>query len=664
MNSLFYPKLALSNLKKNAKTYIPYLLTCIITTAMFYIIRSLASNNGLDRMIGGQEMKIVLGFGVAVIGLFSAIFLFYTNSFLVKRRKKEFGLFNILGMEKKHIGKLIIHESLITLFVSLVLGLIIGISLDKILFLLISKMLEADISLGFSISLPSIKTTCILFIVIQIFICLNAIRQIHVSNPIELLNSSSSGEKEPKSKWFLALIGLILLAIGYYISITTLNPLGAFGLFFVAVICVIVGTYYLFTAGSIIILKLLKKKKNFYYKTNHFISISGMIYRMKQNAVGLANICILSTMVLVTLSSTISLWVSLDDLVTTRYPREIVIEQPSLDFVSNEKMHSDVYNIVEQYNTDIKNEMEYTYLAFSVLYQDNQYITDRSQWTVDKLNNAFNLFIITLDDYNKNCNANEQLESDEVLIYTDRNKFETTQVNLFDQTYHVKKKLDSFVENGFMMADIAASHYIVVKDDTVLNDIAAKQSIAYGEMDSEITHYLGFDTDLVQEQNIELYKDLKSMLTTEDYFGFTIESRSDSRLGFGALYSGLMFLGIFLSVLFILATILIIYYKQITEGYEDKERYEIMQKVGMDRQTVKKSINSQVLTVFFLPLIVAGIHTAFALPIVSRLLKLLMLTNTKLLILCTVGCLAVFGLTYVFVYMLTSKLYYSIVKRN
>lgn len=662
MSNFFYPKLALSNLKKNSKTYVPYLLTCIITTAMFYIIYSLSINKGLKNMIGGQEVATLLAFGTGIIAIFSVIFLFYTNSFLIKRRKKEFGLFNILGMEKKHIGRLIIHESLITLIVSLVLGLLSGISLDKVMFLLIGKILGTDVPLGFTVSLGAMKTTCLLFTGIQILICLNAIRQIHISNPIELLNSSSSGEKEPKSKWIFTLLGIIFVGIGYYLSITTTNPLGAFGLFFVAVLCVIIGTYLLFMAGSITILKLLKKNKNFYYKTNHFISVSGMIYRMKQNAVGLANICILSTMVLVTLSSTISLWVGVDDLVTTRYPREMSITYR--DNMQNKvQLHDDAYQLVKNQGITIQKPMEYTYLTFSVLYRDGQYIIDRGAFYASDLNNAYNLFFITLDDYNANFQTHETLQSDEVLFYSNRTNFNESKINLFDKEYKIKKQLDTFIDNGFMMANVASTHYIVVKDYDVLNEITKKQKEAYGDMSSLMTYYMSFDTDASQEQNIDLYNNIENTLKKQ-YSGLVIESRTDSYQSFIALYGGFMFLGLFLSVLFVMIAILIIYYKQITEGYEDKERYEIMQKVGMDHQTVKKSINSQVLMVFFLPLITAGIHIAFAFPMISRLLKVLMLNNTKLLILCTIGCLVVFGIVYVIVYMLTSKLYYSIVKRN
>ena len=284
MNKLFYPKLALTNIKKNSKTYIPFLLTCIITIALFYDICSLAGNSGLDSMPGAGEMRMMLILGTYVVGFFAIIFLFYTNSFLMKRRKKEFGLFNILGMEKRHVSLIIAYETLLTAVISLSLGFLIGISLDKLLFMAIGKMFDSNITLGFYISSSAIKTSLILFGLIFLFMYLNSVRQIKLANPIELLHSTEYGEKEPKSKWIMTILGIVCLSIGYYISLTTKNPITAMMLFFCAVILVIIGTYLLFTAGSVTLLKALKKNKGYFYKPNHFISVSGMIYRMKQNA--------------------------------------------------------------------------------------------------------------------------------------------------------------------------------------------------------------------------------------------------------------------------------------------------------------------------------------------------------------------------------------------
>ena len=324
MNKLFYPRLAITNIKKNSKTYFPFLLTCIVTIALFYDICSLAGNSGLDSMPGSAEMRMMLMLGTYVVGFFAIIFLFYTNSFLMKRRKKEFGLFTILGMEKRHVAFIIAYETLITALISLVFGFLIGISLDKLLFMAIGKMFDADITLGFYISSSAMKSSLVLFGLIFLFMYLNSIRQIKLANPIELLHSTEYGEKEPKSKWIMTILGIVCLLIGYYISLTTQNPITAMILFFCAVILVIIGTYLLFTAGSVTLLKVLKKNKRYFYQPTHFISVSGMVYRMKQNAAGLANICVLSTMVLVMISTTFCLWIGIDDLIKQRYPREVI----------------------------------------------------------------------------------------------------------------------------------------------------------------------------------------------------------------------------------------------------------------------------------------------------------------------------------------------------
>ncbi len=299
MNNRFFLKLAASNIKKNSKTYIPYILTCIMTVTMFYIVKSLSMNPGLERMIGGDTLTSMMFFGSIIVGMFALIFLFYTNSFLVKRRKKEFGVFNILGMEKSHLAKTLAWENLYVTLISLAGGIIFGIALDKVMYLLILQVIGTDVTLGFFISGKAVLTTVLLFIGIFLLIFLNSVRQIQTSDPIELLKAGNTGEKEPKTKLLTAISGAVCIGIGYYIALTTENPLASLIMFFAAVMLVILGTYMLFTAGSIALLKMLRKNKKYYYKTKHFISISGMLYRMKQNAVGLANICILSTAVLV-----------------------------------------------------------------------------------------------------------------------------------------------------------------------------------------------------------------------------------------------------------------------------------------------------------------------------------------------------------------------------
>lgn len=367
MRKGFYTKLAASNIKKNSRTYIPYIITCIITAAMFYIINSLSNNESIKKLYGGETILITLGYGTYVTAIFAFIFLFYTNSFLMKRRKKEFGVLNILGMEKRHISKVLLLENIYIAFITMLLGIIIGMVLDKAMFLILTKMLGAEHSPGFYISKEALIHTVILFGIIFFCIYLNSLRQIHLSKPIELLNGGNVGEKEPKTKWFMAILGVICLAVGYYISVTSKNPVESLSSFLIAVILVIAGTYLIFIAGSIAFLKSLRKNKRYYYKTKHFTAVSGMIYRMKQNAVGLANICILSTMVLVMISSTSSLVFGMNDLVKTRYPNDITIYSENINNKENVEALEKVQKVIKDSKSDVNNEIEYSYIVLAVI---------------------------------------------------------------------------------------------------------------------------------------------------------------------------------------------------------------------------------------------------------------------------------------------------------
>lgn len=665
MNRMLYPKLAANNIKKNTKTYIPYIITCILTVAMYYIMESLSGNDGLKNIYGSEAVTTTLNLGSVITAIFAFIFLFYTNSFLTKNRKKEFGIFNILGMEKKHIAKVIAYENLYVVIISIGLGFLTGILLDKLMYLIIAKIVKAEIVLGFYISKEAVLHTIILFGILFLLIFLNSLRMIHLSKPIELLKGGNVGEKEPKAKWFIALLGLGCLGAGYYISLTVENPVSALKLFFIAVILVIAGTYLLFTSSSIAFLKLLKKNKGFYYKTNHFISVSGMIYRMKQNAVGLANICILSTMVLVMVSSTASLIIGTEDLIMNRYPYEIAVYSDEGNSENNEKILNIVKEVTKKENKNIKNEIKYSSLGFTVVFDDKDTFTLSNDYNLD--NNFKNLFFITAEDYSNFIGRNVKLADDEVIIYSNREKYNEKKdyFKLFGKTYRIIDRTDEFVENGMISANITSTHGIVVKDISVIKELYEKQKEVLEDDANGIEFYYGIDIGGSKEGQKALYTNIKNEINAQskELSSCTTECREFKRSDIYALYGSLFFLGMFLGLLFTMATVLIIYYKQISEGYEDKKRFEIMQKVGMSNQEVKSSIHSQVLTVFFLPLITAGIHVAVAFPIIRKILLMLSLTNTKLYIICTMASFLVFALIYGFIYLLTAKVYYRIVKK-
>lgn len=662
MSKTFYFQLAFDNLKKNAKMYIPFVLSCILTIMMYYMVSSLSMNPNMMNMIGGDVMQQILSLGIYVITVFAIIFLFYTNSFLIKRRKREFGLFNILGMEKKHLSIVIALESMIVFLVSMVLGIGIGILLDKAFYLLIAKMLNASIALGFYISYQSIVNSIILFLIIFVLMYLFSLIQINLSNPIELLHGDQHGEKEPKTKWLLALIGLICLGTGYYMSVSIQDPVTAFAFFMVAVILVVIGTYMLFTAGSIVILKLLRKNKRYYYKTNHFISVSNMIYRMKQNAVGLGNICILSTMVLVMLSTTISLWVGMNDIIETRFPRDITVSINSVD--SNQALYTidDMNYAIEQAGIQTEDELVYRTLSVSAFNQGNTYTFGNENMSLQDISNVVVLYFITLDDYNRTEGTNVSLAPDEVLVFPSGKQFDHKTIDIASNTFKVKGILDSIKADSNYSANLQNSMFVVVDSMDTLFMIDDLQKQAYGDNASYI--HTSYDFNLSKSEKMSVKEATDALIA--NYPGDTTYMMVDTQEGnyedLLSLYASFLFIGIFLSFLFIMATVLIMYYKQITEGYEDKKRFEIMQKVGLNKREVKKTINSQVLTVFFLPLVVAAIHIVFAFPMIEKMLRLLYLDNTNLYIMTTVICFGVFALVYVLIYFLTSKVYYGIVR--
>ncbi len=659
MKMSFYPKLAAGNMKKNARTYVPYMLTCIITVAMYYIVKSLSQNPGVKEMIGGGYLSELMFIGSHVVALFAVIFLFYTNSFLVKRRKKEFGVFNILGMEKRHLAWVLGWETAYLALGSLVLGLLLGIIMDKAMYLLVGKIIGGGVPLGFFVSARVIGQTVQIFAVIFLLICINAIRQVHVADPIALLQAGNAGEKEPSTRWLLA--GLVSVGGGYYIAVTVSDPVASLLLFFVAVVLVIIGTYLLFTAGSIALLKILRKNRKYYYRTRHFVSVSGMIYRMKQNAVGLANICVLSTMVLVMVSTTTSLMIGMEDVVRERYPADIMVYFKEDAPQGNQAYIEAIRALQRERGLAVKNEMAYLYLGLSASHE-YKYEESHEIGVTSALDYMDELFLITLDDYNAVMKERKTLEEGEVMVYSNRTSYDLPVFKLLGREYRVAEKLDSFVGNGQYSANMSNTIYIVVPDREALLEIYDAQRELLGENARSIRQVYGFDMDADEEEQNAFYNDLLDCMAQNGISAVT-EARAEAKSSFISLYGGLFFIGVFLGVLFVMATVLIIYYKQISEGYDDRERFSIMQKVGMSRDEVKSAIHSQVVTVFFLPLIVAGIHVTAAFPLISKLLVLMQLTNTKLFIACTGACFLVFAVMYVFVYNLTARTYYRIVSR-
>lgn len=663
MSKSFYFKLAAENIKKNSKTYIPFMLTCIITIAMFYIILSLSGNPGIAAMRGASFITMFMSIGSVTVGIFAVIFLFYTNSFLIKRRKKEFGLYNILGMEKRHISAVVFIEIFYTAAISLIIGLPGGILLDKLMYLIISRLLNVEVTLGFYVSVESLIASVIFFGAIFFFIFLNTLRQICFSNPIELLKGESMGEREPKTRWLMTVLGVGCLGAGYYISVTTRDIASAFMMFFLAVILVILGTYMLFTAGSVFILKTLRKNKRYYYKTKHFISVSGLIYRMKQNAAGLANICILSTMVLVMISSTSCLMMGMDEILKENFPYDLTLEVRraywSEDSEEKLSQFDEAVDIITEYEKEISRADFLYVMDFVGYFQDGKV-------SFEGTSSPYFLCFVTAEDYNKAFGGEIVLKKGEIAaapLNKDDANFNSESINLFGIECKIKEKADYFYAHNGDNNVIAEKAAIILSDIDAMHELSDKYREFY-----EISEN-GYRGDKVININFTANEEKRHNVILSDLAEKTgdfvlLTSRADGKYNFLDLYGGLFFLGLFLGTLFIMAAVLIIYYKQISEGYDDKKRFEIMQNVGLSKGEVKASIHSQVLTVFFLPLVMAGIHMTAAFPILKSLLEGMGMTKTWLFLSCTAVSFLIFAVFYVIVYLLTARSYYKIVSRG
>lgn len=667
MRKGLFPSLAWQNIRKNSKFYLPYILTVIGTVAGFYIVNAIASDEGVLRLRGAAYVKLMMFLGIIIIGIFSVIFLLYTNSFLMKRRKKELALYNMLGMEKRHIAGILCYESLYVALIGIAGGLLCGILLHKLVTLALFKLLRFDVPFGFTISTVAIKASVILFTSIIVITLLFNLVGIRRAKPIELLKSSSAGEREPKSKWILALIGVLSLGAGYYIALTTKSAIRALTIYFLAVFLVIIGTYCLFTAISIVVLKQLRRNKKLYYKTKYFIGISGMLYRMKRNAVGLANICILSTMVLVMVSGTISLYLGTEDMIDRFCPGQIVpqitINSESKNGFQKDIMIEKIKDIIEKNDGKITQFEDYTYLAFVAGKGENYYHTN--------IENVFNadfaqLCFITQEDFRKVTGKETNLEENEILFFSDTMKDkENIRIETGDYTFDftIVEHLKSFPSVGNLTA-IVDTGYAVVKDEQVLRALYKGQKSAYGEKASGLEWVAIIDTDLKEDDQIKCAREIGNLSQEDvmgDYKGLLVNTRAENSADFYATSGGFLFLGLFLGFLFNMATVLIIYYKQISEGYEDKARFEIMQKVGLPKKEIRCSVSMQILIVFFAPLAVAAIHVAFDFKLMVKLLSLFYLTDNRLTMLCTFGTLLGFAVIYGIVYWLTARTYYKIV---
>lgn len=669
MKILFYWKLAATSIYKNRSIYVPYILSCIGMIMMEYIVIFLASDQSVANLPGGTNMQMFISMGMGIIAVFAMIFLFYTNAFLMRRRKREFGLYSILGMGRSNLILVLLWESIFIAVISIVIGISLGILFSKGAQLLMVYMLQG--SGGFSMTVPVkvIQITCLIFLVIFLLIFLNGLRQVWCTKPIELLKSESVGEKPPKANWVVAVLGLAILLAGYIMARTIEDPMTALLAFFLAAVLVVIGTYMLFISGSVVLCRLLKLNKSYYYKTSHFISVSSMSYRMKRNGAGLASICVLSTAVLIMISSTASLYFGMENLLRHRYPRNIVVDMASTDKANVEQIRAVTAEVLDEYGAAAENILEYDLLDLSGCLVDEQIVFNTEQMSsMDIYSSMRQLFIISLDDYNRLTGNHKTLAEDEILLYATKTDYTSDTLTVEGMgTYRISEHLDSFVENGIDTMQVIPSMFIFVPDLIIAGEKMDGVVSAYDpeSIDDYKRSYYGFDLDCDKTKQIHIYEDIKARLdqlaAAGDFPEVTCESVAKEKDVIYAMYGGLFFLGILLGIVCILAAVMIMYYKQVSEGYEDKERFAILQKVGLTRKEIGKIINSQVLTVFFAPLVAAGIHMGVAFKIVSLLLYGFGLYNTAYIVCVTFICFLIFALFYAIVYVITSKAYYRIV---
>ena len=672
MHKAFYPRLAAQNCIKNGKFYFPYLLTVVISSAAFYINLALAQTGSLPALQRYFYLSMFMTIGTFVLGLFFIIFLIYTNSFLMKRRGKELALYNILGMGKGNIGVVLCYETLYTWLIGAGGGILLGMLLQRLITMLVTRMLRIDVKYEFFISVYGIAVTAIFFGAVLFVTLLLNLGRLHVQKPVELLRQGNVGEREPRTRWLLTILGLLSLGGGYAIALTTHNSIQAIGLYFVAVFLVIIGTYCLFSAVSVAVLKALRKNKGFFYRTGNFIGVSGMLHRMNRNAVGLANICILSTMVLVMISATLALFLGTEDAIATRYPGDLNAEvwywtdRP----FDTDRAEQKLTEALEEQGATVIGSLSYSttnrpaaFDGSSFIIQDDVYDTGS-----DRI-----LILLAAEDYNKLSGQKVSLAKDQLLISgSDSLVGDVRFVFRGESGEQVMRFSAAPTAEAFSLSSgdvyLGMVDYIILPDPDTLKEFENNCARALGEDEAFLSWYCEINTDGSDEEKAEWGAAISDPdncgLAGDDSIQwelFRMDTQAENRQDFYTMNGGFFFLGVFLGFVFLMATVLIIYYKQISEGYEDRERFRIMRQVGLEKREIRRSINVQILIVFFAPLVVAGVHVAFDFNLVRLMLILFGLKNAALTAWCTLGTFLVFALIYALVYLLTARVYYRIV---
>ena len=658
-------RLALSNLIKNRKLYYPYALATILAIAITYIFTSLTLNPHLDDLTGADAIKAVLGMGLGIVALSSGIIVLYANSFVMKNRSKELGLYSVLGLEKRHLFSMIFKETVIMWFVTLLLGIGVGALFDKLIYAFLQRLIGESTGLVSTFQVMTIPIVLVIFACIfSLLVLINGFRLLRL-NPLQLTKDGLKGEKKGRFLVIQTFLGLGAMGYGYYLALSVQNPVIAIMSFFLAVLLVILGTYLLFNAGTTVVLQLLKKKKNYYYKPNNMISISNLVFRMKKNAVGLATIAILSSMVLVTLVGAASIYAGKKDYLASATPHDYSVAGNKVDLTSTKKLMDDfLIKTGEQANEEVA----VSYLFFGIKNQETNKLTVFTK-NERKVVPKSIVLVFSQETFKQLTGKELNLSSNQIALYT-KNKTLKTQKSLSidGKNYQIHRQLGDFINKkipNIYKIIVSDYSYLVVPDikifESSMKGTSITQATYVGVNVKNPTHDAKKNLDLLDQIAGEATKQLDSQTTGVPVSYFSANSRYDAEGMVNGFVGGTFFIGIFLSIIFMLGTVLVIYYKQISEGYEDRERFVILQKIGLDDLHVKQTIRKQVLTVFFLPLIFSFIHLAFAYHMISLIVRIIGVLNPDLMLVVTIIVCGVFFLAYVLVFALTSRSYRRIV---
>ncbi|WP_195219841.1 ABC transporter permease [Streptococcus salivarius] len=658
-------RLALSNLIKNRKLYYPFALATILAIAITYIFTSLTLNPHLDDLTGSDPIKMVLGMGLGIVALSSGIIVLYANSFVMKNRSRELGLYSVLGLEKRHLFSMILKETVIMSFVTLLLGIGVGALFDKLIYAFLQRLIGESTGLVSTFQVMTIPIVLVIFACIFSWLVLvNGFRLLRL-NPLQLTKDGLKGEKKGRFLVIQTLLGLGAMGYGYYLALSVQNPVIAIMSFFLAVLLVILGTYLLFNAGTTVVLQLLKKKKSYYYKPNNMISISNLVFRMKKNAVGLATIAILSSMVLVTLVGAASIYAGKKDYLASSAPHDYSVSGNKVDLTSTKKLMDDfLIKTGEQANEEVA----VSYLLFGIKNQETNKLTVFTK-NERKVVPKSIVLVFSQETFKQLTGKELNLSSNQIALYT-KNKTLKTQKSLSidGKNYQIHRQIGDFINKkvpNIYKIIVSDYSYLVVPDIKIFESSMKGTSIAQatyvGVNVKDPTHDAKKNLDLLDQIAGEATKQLAGQTTGVPESYFSANSRYDAEGMVNGFVGGTFFIGIFLSIIFMLGTVLVIYYKQISEGYEDRERFVILQKIGLDDLQVKQTIGKQVLTVFFLPLIFAFIHLAFAYHMISLIVRIIGVLNPSLMLVVTIIVCGVFFLAYILVFALTSRSYRRIV---